>query len=192
MIRATRKDRSGKMKRRSLKILITAAVIIAILASGLYIYLNYFSLSTSVEAQLRDQFGDEFFGDFNDLPEPDDSEADFEAVLAKYEPLFTRLEERAVTRLEELFQLALKEYDEQKKTGTFDRVRFTNKYIQAGRLLENQVDEAFNSLLGRMENELKRKELPTDIIDDIMLTYDKAKEDKKNDIFNRLREKLDR
>ena len=155
-------------------------------------YYLFFSSNPTLERLLREQFGDAFFDDFNDLPELEENPVQLEDVIAKYEPLFENLENRALERLEDLFQAALEEYTAQRKSGTLNRFQFTNKYIQAGSLLEERVDASFYNLLGRMENELNRNNLPTNILQEIEETYTAAKQEKKEELFSRLREKLGR
>lgn len=142
-----------------------------------------------LERQLRAQFGDAFFSDFNvSAPAPGDDE--YEAIVERYEPVFEDLEDEALQRLEHLFQNALDEYHREEKSGTLDQFRLTNKYIQAGRILEKNVDETFDSLLAAMERELTAHEHPTDILDEARETYDEAKEAKKRELLGRLRREI--
>jgi hypothetical protein len=176
------------LKKRT-KIILTVIAILLLISAALAYYLFY-SPNASLERLLREQFGDAFFDDFNDLPEIEDNNAQLEDVIAKYEPLFENLENRALERLEDLFQAALAEYNEKRKSGTINRFQFTNKYIQAGQMLEERVDASFYNLLGRMENELNRNNLPTEILQEIEQTYTTAKQQKKEELFSLLREKL--
>lgn len=166
---------------------------ILLFVAGIMLYVLFLTLSPDYETELRSQFGNPFFDDFAlQLPADENDSAELETIIAKYEPHFISLGETAVTRLEELFEEALKDYDRQKQAKTLDRLKFSNKYIQAGRLLEKQADQAFYTLLNHMEKELKRKNLPTAIIGEIEETYAKAKEEKKKELFDRLRQKLQR
>ncbi|MDW7730599.1 MAG: hypothetical protein SCJ94_11445 [Bacillota bacterium] len=167
-------------------------VIALLLIAGSFAYYFFFYSNILLEAQLRDQFGDAFFDDFNGQTEPPDESDLLEDVIEKYQPRFETLEDRAIERLEELFQTALAEYEEQRRRGTLNRFHFTNKYIQAGQLLEQRVDASFYDLLGRMENELNRNGLPTEILAEVEETYLTAKQQKKDELFSRLREKLGR
>jgi len=178
------------LKKRT-KIILTLLVIL-LLATGALAYHLFYLSNPDLERLLREQFGDAFFDEFNDLPEPEESPARLEDIIAKYEPFFKNLENQAIERLEALFQAALEEYDEQRKRGTLNRFQFTNKYIQAGSLLERQVDASFYMLLGRMETDLIRNNLPTDILQEIEETYTNAKQLKKEELFVRAREKLGR
>ena len=172
-------------------ILISIIIIAVIAATSTWLYFNYYALNPSSEQALRDQFGDAFFDDFNDLPEEDTEAEKLEDIIERYEPLFENLQDTASERLENLFQAALTEYNERKKAGTYDRFQLTNKYIQAGKLLEKKVDESFYLMLNQMESELKRRELPTAVITEIEEAYKETKSEKMQELFRRLREKLD-
>ncbi len=172
------------------KILISALIVCVWAGSLLFIY-NFFMLNPWMEALLRQQFGEGFF-DFSMFSVADDNAEDLEGIMAKYEPVFESLQDTAEERLEELYQFAITEYHEEKEAGTYDRFQLTNKYLQAGQLLERTVDQAFYNLLENMEKELKHKELPTDIVFEIEKTYKEAKQEKKENIFDRLREQLER
>lgn len=178
-----------KFSRKTLLISIIAIAALAVTAT--WLYFNYYAVNPVTEQALRDQFGDVFFDDFNDLPEVVTEAEELEDIIARYEPLFENLQVTADDRLDDLFQAAIAEYNDQKAAGTYDRFKLTNKYIQAGRLLEERVDESFYLMLNQMEAELKRKELPTSIITSIEEAYNETKSEKKQELFKRLREKLD-
>ncbi len=179
-----------------LKFLALGALILVIVAgTGLWVYSHYFTLHPAVERELREQFGDAFFDEFNELeeaePEPDPEQTSPEEIVERYEHKFESLEERAHERLEDLFEKAMADYHQQKAEGTFDRFKFVNKYIQAGRLLEKQVDAVFYALLEQMETELKQEDLPTDVVDEAEEKYEEAKKEQHRELFGRMREKLD-
>ncbi len=142
-----------------------------------------------LESQLRTQFGSDFFTDFGNLPATGDG-ADLEEIIANYEPAFLALENKALNRLESLFEQAIEEYHRQEKSGSADRFRLTNKYIQAGRILENNVDETFYALLTQMESELLRKGYPTEVLTEIENAYRDAKDGKKRELLDRLRKSI--
>ncbi len=180
-------SRQGNIRKKKKKprliyfVLIVAAIAALAIAASIVLGYNPF-----LESQLRSQFGDEFFSDFGNMPTTD-SGGDLDEIINDYEPLFQALEDKALERLESLFEQAIKEYQEQEGDGTLDRFVLTNKYIQAGRILENNVDEAFYSLLGSMENDLLREGHPTNVLAEIEKTYEGAKDEKKRDLLNRLR-----
>lgn len=64
------------------------------------------------------------------------------------------------------------------KDGTVGRFVLTSKYIQAGRMLGKNVDEAFYDLLAEMEAELIRGGHSTEIIAEIEATYEQARAEK--------------
>jgi len=180
---------------RNKRLIIILVLITALAAGGFWFYNTYYAMNPHLEQALREQFGDQFFDDFEEVSETEadanENNADeLEDVIEKYEPLFENLEKTAMNRLEELFQSAIEEYEEQRQARTLDRFQLTNKYINAGRLLEQRVDRSFYMLLEQMESELERKDLPTDIIPEIEKTYKEAKDEKKQELFGRLREEV--
>lgn len=178
------KRRTARNRKR---IFISASVIllvVLILGASAALGFNPF-----LERQLRAQFGDSFFSDFDDLPEVGDGD-DLESIIENYEPTFNALEDQALDRLDSLLSTALDEYYQQERNGTLDRFVLTNKYIQAGRILENSVDERFYELLEKMEDELTRKGYPTDITGEIEDTYQSAKDEKKRELLDRLRSRI--
>ena len=78
------------------------------------------------------------------------------------------------------------------RAGTVDRFMLTNKYIQAGRMLEENVDETFYELLEEMESELNSKRYSTEILEEIETTYEQAKDNKKRELMNRLQQTVRR
>jgi hypothetical protein len=134
----------------------------------------------------------EGFFDFSRFTVPDDGAEDLEGIIAKYEPVFTELQSEAIERLEELYQAAIAEYREQSAAGTLNRFRLTNKYLQAGRLLENNVNDAFFMLLDGLEKELISKNLPVDVVSEIKEAYEQTKLEKKEELFDRVRKQIGR
>jgi len=180
-------------KKRALKVILLGVVILFIVAgTGLYVYSHYFTLHPAVESQLREQFGDAFFDEFNDLEEeePEPEQIDPDKIVERYEHRFEGLEERANERLEELFEEAVADYRRQKAESTLDRFEFVNKYIQAGRMLESRVDEVFYELLSEMEAELIKGGHSLEILEEIEATYKQAKEEKKRQLLQRLRQEI--
>jgi hypothetical protein len=142
-----------------------------------------------LERQLRTQFGSEFFSDFGDLS-PAENGDDLDSIVANYRPAFESLQDQAMNRLDDLLATALEEYYEQERSGTVDRFKLTNKYIQAGRILEGNVDATFYSLLDEMKAELEGNNLPLDVTTEISNTYEEAKADKKRELLDLLRQQV--
>lgn len=138
-----------------------------------------------LERQLRSQFGDDFFTDF-EVDGPAVNGEDLEGIIAIYEPSFVEIEAKALQRLDNLFEAALEEYHREKNDGTLNRFMLTNKYIQAGRILEKNVDKTFDTLLDKMKAELTRKGHTTEITSEIKETYRQSKEEKKRELFDQL------
>ncbi len=120
---------------------------------------------------------------------PDDSTVARVDILAEYKPKFGSLEAQAKDRLEILFNEAIKEYRQQKKEGTLDRFKLANKYIQAGRMLEESVDKKFHGLLTEFRQELESHDFSTAITEEIEQHYESAKRSKKRDLLSRMSEK---
>jgi hypothetical protein len=79
-----------------------------------------------------------------------------ETIMARYEPRFRALEQLAMERLDALYDAGRDEYARRRNDGTLNRVALVNKYLQAGRLLEKNIDAAFYDLLGDLRQELER------------------------------------
>ncbi len=184
------RSRSRRRRRRKKKwpIVVVSLALLAGLAVALSVY---FGFNPFLDRQLRAQFGDAFFSDFDDLS-PLENGDDLDSIIANYEPSFRALEEKARDRMDDLFLTALDEYRRSERDGTLDRFVLTNKYIQAGRMLEKNVDTTFYSLLDLMKSELNSKGFSTAITAEIEETYLLAKEEKKRELLNRLREKIGR
>ncbi|MGM0651947.1 MAG: hypothetical protein ACQES4_04100 [Bacillota bacterium] len=186
-----RKKLDGLNKQGSFKTWLLAGLTVVALSVLLFTGSVVLGYNPFLEGHLQSQFGVDFFADFNKLPERDNGES-LEEIIDNYEPAFEALEEKASMRLDLLFQEALAEYRDGKGKGTVDRFMLTNKYIQAGRMLEENVDETFYDLLEEMENELNRKGYPTEILEEIETTYEQAKDLKKRELMNRLQQAVSR
>jgi hypothetical protein len=79
-----------------------------------------------------------------------------ETIMARYEPRFRALEQLAMERLDALYDAGRGEYARRRNDGTLNRVAVVNKYLQAGRLLEKNIDAAFYDLLADLRQELER------------------------------------
>lgn len=142
-----------------------------------------------LERQLRSQFGDDFFTDLA-VDDPAANGEDLESIIAIYEPAFKEIEAKALQRLDNLLEAALEEYYQEKNEGTLNRFMLTNKYIQAGRMLENNVDKTFNALLDKMKAELTRKGHSTAITTEIKDTYHNSKDEKRRELLDRLQKTI--
>lgn len=185
-----KKTRKARNKTKKYGFLIpNMAILLGV--TGTLLYILFLTLTPDFEAELRAQFGSAFFDDFIvESPDIESGKVAQEAIIASYEPHFTSLSNEAIKRLEALFEEAYNEYELNKKEGTLDRVKLTAKYIQAGKLLEKQVDYSFYKLLNQMEQELKDNNLSTHIIEEVEATYLADKEEKKKELFERMRSKL--
>jgi hypothetical protein len=178
-----RRKKTRKKKWPHLILAVLGMIILALVASVLL------GFNPFLERQLRAQFGADFFSDFGALQASGEGD-DLESIIDDYKPVFQDLEDRAMQRLDSLFTAALEDYHKQEREGTLDRFMLTNKYIQAGRILEKNVDASFYELLGEMKAELERKGLPVEVTCEIDETYKAAKADKKRDLLDRLRRNI--
>lgn len=105
----------------------------------------------------------------------------------KYKPQFNYLQNVALSRLDTLYSAAIQEYVQSSKAGTLNRSELAQKYIQAGTLLEANVDGQFYSTLNAMQAELIANNLPTDIVDVHKLEYEKAKSAKRSQLLAKVR-----
>lgn len=110
-----------------------------------------------------------------------------EQVVNKYKPKFAYLQSIALGRLDTLYSAAAQEYDQLRKAGTLNRSALAQKYIQAGTMLEANVDNQFYSTLNAMEAELIANNLPTDVIAASKAEYQNAKSSKRGQLLAKVR-----
>lgn len=108
-------------------------------------------------------------------------------ISIKYQPQFSYLQNVALSRLDTLYSAAIEEYVQGRKAGTLNRSELAQKYIQAGTLLEANVDRQFYSTLNAMQAELISNKLPTDIVDVYESEYEKAKSNKRSQLLAKVR-----
>lgn len=105
----------------------------------------------------------------------------------KYKPQYNYLQNVALSRLDTLYSAAIQEYVQGSKAGTLNRSELAQKYIQAGTMLEANVDSQFYSTLNAMQAELIANNLPTDIVGVNKSEYEKAKSDKRSQLLAKIR-----
>ncbi|MDR3540450.1 MAG: hypothetical protein P4L69_05705 [Desulfosporosinus sp.] len=105
----------------------------------------------------------------------------------KYAPQFNYLENVAMSRLDTLYSAAIQEYVQNSKAGTLNRPALLQKYIQAGTMLEANIDSQFYSTLNAMQAELIANNLPTDIVNIYKINYEKTKSVKRSQLLSRTR-----
>lgn len=103
----------------------------------------------------------------------------------KYKPQFNHLQNVALSRLDTLYSAAIQEYVQGSKAGKMNRSELIRKYIQAGTMLEANVDSQFYSALNAMQAELIADNLPTDIVGVYKSGYEKAKSDKRSQLLSK-------
>lgn len=116
-----------------------------------------------------------------------DKEITKEQVINKYQPKFNYLQNVALGRLDTLYSAAAKEYEQLRKAGTLNRPALAQKYIQAGTMLEANVDNQFYSTLNAMQAELVANNLPIDVIASNKAAYEQAKSNKRAQLLSKVR-----
>lgn len=164
---------------------------------GWWGYNSFFKPKPEIAQQLNNQFGSEFFTSFADQSTADEpavvdapittavldkieanipsAQGTEEAIIQKYAPQFQSLENMVSSRMDALSTAALQEYRQQEKDGTLNLPVLARKYIQAGNILEANVDSQFNITLNAMQDELAANNQSTDVIADIKQEYAAAK-----------------
>lgn len=104
-------------------------------------------------------------------------------ISNKYKDQFNHLQNVALSRLDTLYSAAIQEYKQGSKAGTLSRSELAQKYLQAGKILEANMDKQFYGALSTMEAELKANHLSTDSVDVYKNEYEKAKSDKRGQLF---------
>ncbi|MDR3601590.1 MAG: hypothetical protein P4L49_14095 [Desulfosporosinus sp.] len=104
-------------------------------------------------------------------------------INSKYEPQFNYLQSVALSRIDTLYSAAIQEYKQRSKAGTLNRSELVQKYIQAGTMLEANVDSQFYSTLDAMQADLIANNLSTDSIGAIKGKYEKAKSSKRSQLL---------
>jgi hypothetical protein len=166
-------------------LIIIASVLLSLalwISLGLSIYKSY-----TAREQFRQDQVTELLSALDLLREAEEETETEEEIVSRFEPRFKALENLAADRLGDLFDEALEEYTEQKEAGTLDSLRFTNRYIQKGRELEKTFDEVFARLLEEMKSELSANGLPTGAVSAITELYNRAKDEKKQELLKELR-----
>jgi len=105
----------------------------------------------------------------------------------KYKPKFNYLQNVALGRLDTLYSAASQEYAQGKKAGTLNASELIQKYIQAGTMLEANVDSQFYSTLNALQAELIANNLSTDIVGAYKSDYEKAKSSKRSQFLAKAR-----
>ncbi len=155
----------------------------------------HYTRSRAEAQQAREQAAREIIASLEEQNRRENNELlSKEEVLYLYEPRFKALENIALQRLEELYDEAVEEYEARRKKGSFDRMRFGNEYLQKGQELEKTFDTAFKTLLGELEEKMETNNLPPAAYEEVETElkdlYDQAKDEKKQELINKVRDKL--
>ncbi|MDD2235031.1 MAG: hypothetical protein PHZ11_08225 [Desulfitobacteriaceae bacterium] len=104
-------------------------------------------------------------------------------IVNKYMPQINSLRNTALSRLDTLYSAAVNEYKQRKKEGTLNRSALAQKYIQAGKMLEGNVDSQFENILNKMQTEMIANNFSTDEVSVIRNEYEKAKSMKRSELM---------
>ncbi|MDD4627392.1 MAG: hypothetical protein PHP87_09990 [Syntrophomonas sp.] len=110
-------------------------------------------------------------------------------IVEKYLPRLDALQQLSTSRLETLVATAYQEYQEQRKSGSVNRVALAQKYMAAAERLESNIDKSFYSTVEQMKAELEENKHSTAIVDDIKKEYEKAKSSKRQELLKRMQNK---
>jgi hypothetical protein len=110
------------------------------------------------------------------------------SIVARHELRFQALEMVALQRLDALHESARQEYVYRSGSGTLNRFSMTSRYMQAGRLLERNVDEAFYRLLADLKRDLAQHGHPTDVAATIEADYRNRKEYRRSSFLRLVRD----
>lgn len=106
-------------------------------------------------------------------------------IEEKYIPKFEAIEAKAVTNLNQLIDEAYFEYEKKKENGEIT-LPLLFSYVEKGRMLEEDVDQAFRGLFTEMKDEIKQLGLPAHIADPIEKQYIKSKRQSKLKILKNI------
>ena len=109
-----------------------------------------------------------------------------QTIENEYMPKFQSLQSVALGRLDTLYAAAVQEYHARKQAGTLNGADFVQKYMQAGNMLQSNMDGQFNSLLNSMQQDLVAHNLPTGIVGQIRSEYNSAKAAKRSQLMSKV------
>ncbi|HWQ41598.1 MAG TPA: hypothetical protein VN456_06135, partial [Desulfosporosinus sp.] len=204
----------GVMKKKFLKI--TGIMVLFMALVSFWGYNKYFKPDQEIQQQLNNQFGAGFFNSFNDEQVLNNSAVNnvksvddlvktditptsvnettagkritLDEINNQYKSQFSHLQSVAMSRLDTLYSSAAQEYKQSSKAGTLNRSALVQKYIQAGTILEANLNSQFYSTLNAMQAELIANNLPTDLVGVYKNEYEKAKSYKRSQLLAKVRQ----
>lgn len=202
------------MKKKFLKI--TGIMVLFMALVSFWGYNKYFKPDQEIQQQLNNQFGAGFFNSFNDEQVLNNSAVNnvksvddlvktditptsvnettagkritLDEINNQYKSQFSHLQSVAMSRLDTLYSSAAQEYKQSSKAGTLNRSALVQKYIQAGTILEANLNSQFYSTLNAMQAELIANNLPTDLVGVYKNEYEKAKSYKRSQLLAKVRQ----
>jgi hypothetical protein len=94
-----------------------------------------------------------------------------ESIIGRHEARFMALEQVALQKLETLEAMGREEYEQRSAWGSLNRIELIFKYLQAGRLLEKNMDGVFYAMLTDLGRELSQHSHSVDIVQAIEAHY---------------------
>lgn len=186
------------------KILLTLFICLLVVAIGVgfWGYRYFFGVDDQLRTQLQEEFSQDFFS-FKDLDLDSELIQDntnnnnnmqvatdnttTEAISNKYTRKLENLEAAATEKVDVLFRKAYEEYLHESSKNQLNQTQLARKYLQAGNMLEESIEDIFNDLITEMEIELKTNNLPTDLVKEAKEEYDQMIKEKKAVIMQQLK-----
>jgi hypothetical protein len=110
-------------------------------------------------------------------------------VVARHEPRFAALEQVAMHKLDALYETGRQEYDHERRIGVLDHMVLVLKYLEAGRVLERNMDVVFQAMVTDLRGDLAISQQPMDAIGLVETEYVSRKERLRGHYIGRIRQR---
>jgi hypothetical protein len=111
------------------------------------------------------------------------------AIVARHEQRFTALEQVAMHKLDTLYETGRQEYEHERRIGVLDQVVLVLKYLEAGRVLERNMDVVFQAMVTDLRDDLSANRLPLDAAGLVESEYVSRKERLRGHYIGRIRQR---
>jgi hypothetical protein len=111
------------------------------------------------------------------------------AIVARHEQRFTALEQVAMHKLDTLYETGRQEYEHERRIGVLDQVVLVLKYLEAGRVLERNMDVVFQAMVTDLRDDLAVNQLPLDAAGLAESEYVSRKERLRGHYIGRIRQR---
>ena len=108
-------------------------------------------------------------------------DAAYIGILEEYNGKFEKLQSEYEGNLDSVISGAYQEY----KSGNISNAKLAAKYISEGSRLEKECDAKFNSLIKKIEGELKDKNYNTSIVNDLKDYYNSYKSARREELMSK-------